>query len=87
MPLAESVLNVKNQEAEFDSLCSVNYAVDNTQDGFPLESLDESHVVVVAPVQSLQSKYVKSGFFSLHITRLLSHFRGKFIHPSFNLCD
>ena len=87
MPLAESVLNVKNQEAEFDSLCSVNYAVDNTQDGFPLESLDESHVVVVAPVQSLQSKYVKSGFFSLHITRLLSHFRGEFIHPSFNLCD
>ena len=87
MPQAESVLDVKNQGVEFDFPCTVNYVVDNTQDAEPLESLDESHVVVVAPVQSLQSKYVKSGFFSLHITRLLSHFRGKFIHPSFNLCD
>ena len=66
MPLAESVLNVKNQEVEFDSLCTVNYAVDNTQDAFPLEFLDEPHVVVVAAVQSLQSKYVKSVFFLAH---------------------
>ena len=86
MPLVESVLNLKNQGVEFDSLYTLS-AVHDIQDASQLESPDETHIVAVAAVQSLQSKYKKSSFIMCPPTRVKAHDKNTSAFKNLGCCQ